>query len=84
MICRYSGLNTRIRSTTYNPFNNKAAPVPVNTFKEFRLTIVPMLLALGPYSADDPVLLYKTLRIIKSALGIVSRIKVSTTGQITV
>ena len=46
--------------------------MPVKTFEEFRMTIVPMLLALGPYSSDDPVLLYKTLRIMKSALGIVS------------
>ena len=68
---RYSGLHSRIRSKTYEPLNNKGAPSPVKTFEEFRLTIVPMLLALGPFSADDPVLLYKTLRILKSSLGIV-------------
>ena len=44
----------------------------MNTFEEFKTIVVPMLLALGPYSADDPVLLYKSLRIFKSALGIVS------------
>ena len=69
---RYSGLNPRIRTKTYNNLKNKGAPSPVNTFEEFKRTVVPMLLALGPYSADDPVLLYKSLRIFKSALGIVS------------
>ena len=73
-ISRYSGLNARIRTKTYQPLNNKGAPTPVKTFEEFRNTVVPMLLALGPYSADDPVLLYKTLRILKSSLGIVSLI----------
>ena len=68
---RYSGLNCRIRSKTYEPLNNNGAPIPVKTFDEFRSTVVPMLLALGPFSADDPVLLYKTLRILKSSLGIV-------------
>ena len=68
---RYSGLNCRIRSKTYEPLNNNGAPRPVKTFDEFRSTVVPMLLALGPFSADDPVLLYKILRILKSSLGIV-------------
>ena len=78
---RYSGLHSRIRSKTYEPLNNKGAPSPVKTFEDFRSTIVPMLLALGPYSADDPVLLYKTLRILKSSLGIV-RILNTTVGWI--
>ena len=76
-IFRYSGLNSRIRTKTYEPLNNKGAPLPVKTFEEFRSTIVPMLLALGPYSSDDPVLLYKTLRILKSSLGIVCEFKFS-------
>ena len=70
--CRHSGLNSRIRTKRYEPLNNKGAPLPVRTFEEFRKTVVPMLLALGPYSVDDAVLLYKTLRILKAALGIVS------------
>ena len=34
--------------------------------------MVPMLLALGPYASDDPVLLYKVLRVLKADLGVVS------------
>ena len=36
--------------------------MPAATFKEFRETAMPMLLALGPYAYSDPVLLYKIIR----------------------
>ena len=73
---RYSGLNARIRTKKHEPLNNKGAPTPASTFEEFRTIVVPMLLALGPYSSDDPVLLYKVLRILKAALGIVSLLEI--------
>ncbi len=52
---------------------NSAAPSPVTSFDEFGTIVVPMLLALGPYAFDDVVLLYKVVRILKSALGIVRK-----------
>ena len=71
---RYSGLNPRIRTKRYEALNNKGAPPQAKTFEEFKEIVVPMLLALGPYSADYPILLYKVLRIMKSALGLVSKL----------
>ena len=52
--------------------NNKGAPKPAEDFEEFKETVVPMLQALGPYAVDDPVLLFKVLRVLKHASGIVS------------
>ncbi len=45
---------------------------PVEDFDGFSEVAVPMLLAVGPYAYNDAVLLYKVIRIIKAALGIVS------------
>ena len=70
--CRYSCLTTRIRSASYAPLANRGAPKPAATFEEFKTTVIPMLQALGPYAVDDPVLLFKVLRILKHASGIVS------------
>jgi len=67
---KYSGLSPRIRSTKYPPLNNKGAPKPAEDFEEFKETVVPMLQALGPYAVDDPVLLFKVLRVLKHASGI--------------
>jgi hypothetical protein len=43
-----------------------------HTFEDFKETVMPMLLALGPYAYHDGVLLYKILRILKSSLRIPS------------
>jgi hypothetical protein len=40
--------------------------------EEFQTLAMPMLLAVGPYASVDPILLYKVLRIAKTALDIVS------------
>ena len=64
--------STLPRTTTYPALDNKSAPKPAQSFEEFQERVVPMLLALGPYAYTDPILLYKILRIMKSALGIVS------------
>ena len=72
LVSRCSSPRTLGRTTAHPPLANKSAPKPAETFEEFQETVVPMLLALGPYAYTDPVLLYKILRIMKAALGIVS------------
>jgi THO complex subunit 2 len=59
-----------VRTKKHEPLKIKGARTPASTFEAFRTIVIRMLLALGPYSSDDPVLLYKVLRILKAALGI--------------
>ena len=53
---------------------NSSAPEPVKNYEEFKATVVPMLLTLGPYIHSDSILMYKILRVLKAALKIVSTI----------
>jgi len=57
--------------------SNPLAPRPAETIAEFRSTVMPMLLALGPHSAGDVTLLYRVLRIIKHSFSIVSSLSSS-------
>ena len=73
MRCRKCcGTTVGRRTKSYSPLKNSSAPRPAETFEEFRATVMPMLIALGPYAHSDPVLLYKVLRVVKASLGIVS------------
>ena len=69
----HCGPTVGLRSRAYPPLRNKSAPKPAATFEEFRSTVMPMLLALGPYAHSDPILLYKILRILKASLGIAGK-----------
>lgn len=62
------------RTQRYAAMPNPAAPAPAESFEDFQETVVPMLLALGPYGSTDSVLLYKVIRVLKAALKIVSHV----------
>ena len=70
--CRVSPSKTLPRCQSYPALGNKAAPPPAESFEDFKTTVIPMLLALGPHGSSDPVLLYKVIRVLKAALKIVS------------
>lgn len=65
---KFSGLGSRIKTKKYSPINDEE--VQVETFEDFRVEAVPMLLTLGPYAYQDAILLYKILRILKASLKI--------------
>ena len=65
---RYSRLDARIKSKKYWPLNKNDPQA--RSFEEFQELVMPMLLTLGPYAYHDSVLLYKVLRILKTALKI--------------
>merc|ERR1719347_549001 len=65
-----SGLCSRIKVKTHQPLDNEHAPPQAKTFEDLKTHVYPMLLALGPHAQADPTLLYKVLRICKTALGI--------------
>ena len=65
-----SGLNLRIKSKVQPRPDNNHFPVQAQSTDDLGNHVVPMLLALGPHASQDPVLLYKMLRICKSGLGI--------------
>merc|ERR1719347_554172 len=65
-----SGLCSRIKVKTHQPLDNEHAPPQAKTFEDLKTHVYPMLLALGPHAQADPTLLYKMLRLCKSALGI--------------
>ena len=65
-----SGLCSRIKTKTHPRPDNVHFPAPAQTTDELNSLVVPMLLALGPHASEDPVLLYKLLRICKSGLGV--------------
>ncbi|KAK7790717.1 hypothetical protein R5R35_007956 [Gryllus longicercus] len=62
------GLASKIPGRPVEQLDNSLAPKPATTFLELRDSVIPMLLALGPSLHHDPVLMYKVLRIAKSAL----------------
>lgn len=65
---QYSGLGSRIKTKHHDLASSETKQA--RTYEEFRDIVVPMLLTLGPYAFHDGVLLYKVLRILKSALKI--------------
>jgi hypothetical protein len=66
---RNCGLAEKTVGTPVPLLDNPLAPPPALTFVELRDTAIPMLLALGPSMHYDPVLMYKVLRLAKSALS---------------
>lgn len=66
----HSGLCSRIKFKSHKPLDNDYAPPQATTFEDLKTYVFPMMLALGPHAQTDPTLLYKILRICKSALGI--------------
>jgi hypothetical protein len=73
MFYRYCGLTARLQGQKYARLENSAALPQADTLEDFQSNVIPMLLAVGPYASLDPVLLYKVLRIAKTALKIVSQ-----------
>ena len=69
---RYCGVTPRLQGQKYSCLENSGAPRQAHTLEEFQTIVLPMLLAVGPYASVDPVLLYKVIRIAKTALKIVS------------
>ena len=65
-----SGLCSRIKVKSHPPLDNEHAPPQAVSFEDLKKHVFPMLLALGPHAQADPTLLYKVLRICKTALGI--------------
>ena len=65
-----SGLSPRIKKKPRPRPDNDRFPAPAETSSDLKTHVVPMLLALGPHASQDPVLLYKMLRICRSGLGI--------------
>ena len=65
-----SGLSARIKKKVRPRPDNDHFPAQAQTSSELKRDVVPMLLALGPHASQDPVLLYKMLRICRSGLGI--------------
>ena len=64
------GLHERIKTKLHaRPDNDHYPPLCV-TIPDLSSCVVPMLHALGPHASQDPVLLYKLLRICKTGLGI--------------
>eukprot|EP00090_Calanus_glacialis_P000154 TRINITY_DN1009_c0_g1_i2.p1 TRINITY_DN1009_c0_g1~~TRINITY_DN1009_c0_g1_i2.p1 ORF type:complete len:1411 (-),score=541.96 TRINITY_DN1009_c0_g1_i2:289-4521(-) len=66
----HSGLCSRIKVKCHQPLDNVHAPPQALTFDDLKKHVFPMLLALGPHAQADPTLLYKVLRICKTAMGI--------------
>jgi len=66
----HSGLCPRIKVRTHPPLDTPGAPPQATTFEDVKLHALPMLLSLGPHAHQDPTLLFKMLRLCKSALGI--------------
>lgn len=65
-----SGLCSRIKTKTHPRPDNDHFPAPAQSSADLNSLVVPILLALGPHASQDPVLLYKMLRICKSGLGL--------------
>lgn len=67
-IYRNKCLITSIKGKSIPAHENKLAPQPVNTMEDLRLNAFPMFIALGPSLQNDPVLLYKLIRIMRVIL----------------
>lgn len=67
-IYRNKCLITSIKGKSIPAHENKLAPQPVNTMEDLRLDAFPMFIALGPSLQNDPVLLYKLIRIMRVIL----------------
>ena len=66
----HSGLCPRIKVRTHPALDTPNAPPQARSFEEVKHHALPMLLCLGPHAHQDPTLLFKVLRLCKSALGI--------------
>ena len=64
-----AGLCSTIKTKTHPRPDNDHFPAPAQSSADLNSLVVPILLALGPDASQDPVLLYKMLRICKSGLG---------------
>ena len=64
------GLSARIKKKPRPRPDNDRYPAQVETSAELRSHVLPILLTLGPHASQDPVLLYKMLRICRRSLGI--------------
>ena len=67
---KHCRLGPRVKTKHYEPLDSSGGPKQAKTLEEFKEVVLPMLLTLGPYAYHDSVLLYKVLRICKSALNI--------------
>ena len=65
-----SGLSCRIKTKSHPRPDNDHFPAQVVTHADLATSVVPMLLALGPHTSQDPVILFKLIRICKTGLGI--------------
>ncbi|XP_046395429.1 THO complex subunit 2 isoform X2 [Ischnura elegans] len=63
------GLSSKVMGQPVPLPTNPLAPRPAVTFLDLRKDAIPMLLALGPSLHNDPVLMYKILRLSKAALA---------------
>jgi len=66
----HSGLCPRIKVRTHPALDTPNAPPQARSYEEVKNHALPMLLCLGPHAHQDPTLLFKVLRLCKSALGI--------------
>ena len=66
----HSGLCPRIKVRTHPALDTPNAPPQARSYEEVKYHALPMLLCLGPHAHQDPTLLFKVLRLCKSALGI--------------
>jgi len=66
----YSGLSDRVKPRHHIHTPGSKHPPLAHSLDDLRAHVYPMLLTLGPYAFRDPTLIFKTIRIFKSALGI--------------
>ena len=67
---KHNGLCPRVRSRHYAHLPGSLCPPPAREMADLRQFVFPMLRLLGPFAHRDPVLIIKTIRLLKMMLGI--------------